>query len=194
MIEIEEGEIVSILGPNGSGKSTLLKLLSLQSRPTSGRFALFGEEPPKSKAKRQIGYLAHESFLYGELTVRENLEFYQKMFSGPDEHEQDSLDEVVESLNIGKWLDTKAKTLSHGSRKRADIARTLIHRPKLLALDEPFSGLDLQARELVIQNIANRKLDRTVLLSLQDLELAKEFCDRAITLQDGRVVKESSLR
>ena len=106
------------------------------------------------------------------------------------------MNEVIESLNIGKWINTKVKHLSHGSRKRADIARTLIHKPKLLTLDEPFSGLDPQARKLVIENISDREhnLDRAVLLSLQDLELAREFCDRAVILQDGRIVKESSFR
>lgn len=193
-IQIEEREIVSILGPNGSGKSTLLKMLSLQSRPTSGRLGLFGQEPPKSEAKLQIGYLAHESFLYDELTVLENLEFYQRMFSGRGEYAHAALAEVIESLNIGKWIHTKAKNLSHGSRKRADIARTLIHNPKLLTLDEPFSGLDPQARKLVIENIADRNSGRTVILSLQDLEMAREFCDRAIMLQDGRIVEESSFR
>jgi ABC-type multidrug transport system ATPase subunit len=191
---IEEGEIVSILGPNGSGKSTLLKILSLQSRPTSGRLGLFGQEPPQSEAKRQIGYLAHESFLYGELTVLENLEFYERMFSAQGDFAHNALDDVIDSLEIGKWRHTKAKNLSHGARKRADLARTLLHNPRLLALDEPFSGLDPQARKLVVAKIADRSSGRTVVLSLQDLEMAREFCDRAIILQDGRIVEESSFR
>lgn len=193
-ITIEEGQIVSILGPNGSGKSTLLKMLSLQSKPTSGRLGVFGQEPPRSEAKRQIGYLAHESFLYGELTVLENLEFYQRMFSHQVGYTHDALDTLIESLGIGKWIHTQAKNLSHGSRKRADLARTLLHNPRLLNLDEPLSGLDPQARKLVIEKIADRNSNRTVILSLQDLEMAREFCDRAIILQDGRMIEEASFR
>jgi ABC-type multidrug transport system ATPase subunit len=193
-IEIEQGEIVSILGPNGAGKSTLLKMLSLQSKPSSGRLKLFGQEPPKQETKRRIGYLAHESFLYGELTVLENLKFYQKMFANSRESSKDTLIELIESLAIERWLHVRAENLSHGSRKRADIARALIHGPDLLTLDEPLSGLDPQGLELVINNIANRDLGRTTLLSLQDIELARKFCDRAIVLKDGKIIDERSFR
>jgi ABC-type multidrug transport system ATPase subunit len=191
-IKIEEGEIVSILGPNGSGKSTILKMLSLQSKPTSGRLGLFEKEPPKLEAKRQIGYLAHESFLYGELTVLENLEFYRRMFSAQVADRHDSLFALIEALGIDKWAHTQAKNLSHGSRKRADLARTLLHNPRLLSLDEPLSGLDPQARKLVLAKIADRDSNRTVVLSLQDIETAREFCDKAIILQDGRMTEEAS--
>jgi ABC-2 type transport system ATP-binding protein len=193
-IKIGEEKIVSILGPNGSGKSTLLKLVSLQLRPTSGRLTLFGKEILKPDIKRQIGYLAHESFLYGELSVSENLEFYLKIFSVQAESARDGLNEVVESLDIRRWLDSKAKNLSYGSRRRVDIARALIHRPRLLALDEPFSGLDPQARKLVIDNITDKDRHRTVLLSLQDVNLARAFSDEAIVLREGTIAEELSFR
>jgi len=192
--EIEQGQVVSLLGPNGSGKSTLLKLVALQSSPTSGRLELFGDYPATPDTRRRIGYLAHESFLYGELTVIENLKFYHSMFSPDQEFGLDALDEVIESLRIGKRLLSKVKSLSHGFRKRADIARALVHKPKLLVLDEPFSGLDPQTTRLLLDYLANKDPDRTILLSSQDLALVQSFCDRAILLEDGRMIGQSTFR
>ena len=193
-MEIAQGETVTVLGPNGSGKSTLLRLVSLQSTPSSGTIRLFGEYPPRSDMKRKIGYLAHECFLYGELTVLENLQFYNKIMSLNGGSKEDALQEVVDALKIGRWLHSKARNLSHGSRKRADIARALLHRPELLVLDEPFSGLDPQARTLLVDYLKNSDQNRTVLLSSQDIELTREFCDREIALQYGKIERQSRCR
>lgn len=189
-VAVEHGKITAILGHNGSGKSTLLKLVSLQSIPTSGRVRLFGEDRSKPETRLRIGYLSHECFLYGELTVLENLNFYRNMFSAREEPPKHAFDEAVESLNIRKWFHAKVKNLSHGSRKRADIARALLHEPKLLVLDEPFSGLDPQASQLFSEYLANKRAERTVLLSSQDLRSVQEFCDTAIMLQDGKIAKQ----
>jgi ABC-type multidrug transport system ATPase subunit len=116
------------------------------------------------------------------------------MFSDHIGYAHEALYKLIDSLGIAKWIHTKAKNLSHGSRKRADLARTLLHNPRLLNLDEPLSGLDPQARKLVIEKIADRNSNRTVILSLQDLEVAREFCDRAIILQDGMMIDEASFR
>lgn len=191
---IKQGEAVAVLGPNGSGKSTLLKLVSLQSMPSSGTLRLFGEYPDKPETRRRIGYLAHECFLYRELTVIENLEFYHKMFYPNQKFRLDALDEVIESLDIRKWLLSKVKSLSHGCRKRADIARALLHKPELLVLDEPFSGLDAQTTRLLLDYFANKDVDRTVLLSSQDLALVQSFCDSGILLHDGRTVGQLAFR
>jgi heme exporter protein A len=192
-IAAKQGTITAISGHNGSGKSTLLKLVSLQSKPTSGNIRLFGEYQPKPETRQRIGYLAHECFLYGELTVLENLSFYHEMFS--DERSGPLLlNEAVESLNIKRWLNSKVKNLSHGSKKRVDIARALLHRPKLLVLDEPFSGLDPQATELFIEYLTDNYPERTVLLSSQDLPLIQKFCNTALILQEGKIAKQLDYR
>jgi ABC-type multidrug transport system ATPase subunit len=190
---LEKGTVTAISGHNGSGKSTLLKLVSLQSKPTSGNLRLFGDNEPGAEIRRKIGYLAHECFLYGELTVLENLNFYRSMFL-EEESTPSSLHEEAESLNITKWLHSKVKNLSHGSKKRVDITRALLHRPNLLVLDEPFSGLDDQAAKLLIEYLAKGHSDRTVLLSSQDLTLIQTFCNAALLLQEGRIVKRLDYR
>jgi heme exporter protein A len=190
---LENGTVTAISGHNGSGKSTLLKLVSLQSKPTSGNLRLFGDDQPSAETRRRIGYLAHECFLYGELTVLENLSFYRNMFSeeGTMPH---SFEEEAESLNIRKWFHSKVKNLSHGSKKRVDITRALLHRPNLLVLDEPFSGLDPQAAKLLIEYLTKDHSERTVLLSSQDLGLIQTFCNTALLLQEGKIVKRLDYR
>lgn len=192
-IGLKQGTVTGISGHNGSGKSTLLRLVSLQSKPTSGNIKLFGEDQHRAETRRMIGYVAHECFLYGELTVLENLSFYRNMFSdeGTMPH---NFDDEFEFLNIKKWLHSKVRNLSHGSRKRVDIARALIHRPNLLVLDEPFSGLDPQAAKLFTEYLTNNHSERTVLLSSQDLALIQTFCNTALLLQEGRILERLDYR
>jgi ABC-type multidrug transport system ATPase subunit len=192
-VALKQGTVTAITGHNGSGKSTLLKLVSLQSKPTSGSIRLFGEDQPGAETRRRIGYLAHECFLYGELTVLENLSFYGNMFSSGADMTH-NFDEEFESLDIKKWLHSKVRNLSHGSKKRVDIARALLHRPNLLVLDEPFSGLDPHAANLLIEYLMNNHANRTALISSQDLALIRTFCDTTLLLEEGRIVERQDFR
>jgi ABC-type multidrug transport system ATPase subunit len=186
-IKIEDGDSVAILGPNGAGKTTLIKILATHISPTRGKVKICGKEisEDKEKVKKKIGFVAHESFLYEELTIEENLSFYGKLFSV----DKDDVVEVIKLLDLEKWYETPIKRLSYGLRKRADIARALIHNPELMLIDELFSGLDESTRNLMVDHFRN-KWEKTVLISSHSLEWSKRLCRRGIFLEKGTLTND----
>lgn len=147
-------EGIFITGPNGSGKSTLLKIISGLIRPTKGRVLIYGRSPTEAKAK--LGIVLHYSLLYNDLTVEENLTYYAKLYGiEPDLYENG----IVEQFGLRNFLNKKAGELSFGWRKRVDIARALLHDPKVLLIDEPFTGLDEEAAstlKTVLENLVKK--------------------------------------
>ncbi|MCE4628605.1 MAG: ABC transporter ATP-binding protein [Desulfurococcales archaeon] len=138
-LRVEPGERVGIAGANGSGKTTLLRILSGLLHPSRGEVLVGGEPARSASARARVGVVLHNSFLYDELSVRENLEYYSVLYGV----EYDPLsDPIVERLGLRKYLERPAGELSFGWRRRADIARALLHRPRVLLIDEPFTGLD----------------------------------------------------
>ena len=146
-----------VLGPNGSGKTTLLRILVGLVRPSRGRVTVAGRPPQSVDAKKLIGVVLHHSLLYDELTVRENLEYYARLY-GVKGYSPEG-DPVVEALDLKRYLDARAGELSFGWKKRANIARALLHGPRLLAIDEPFTGLDDEASQAlagILQDLVKR--------------------------------------
>lgn len=189
---IDEAEFVSILGPNGAGKSTLLKILATHIIPSSGSIRIYGKnafEDGGVDTRMRVGFVAHESFLYDELTVEENLKFYESFFSSG----QSGLDKTVELLNLKNLRNVPVKQLSHGLRKRADIARALIHNPDLILLDELFTGLDSDFRSLLMDYLGTLR-GKTVLISTHSPELANKLCERSLFFEKGNLINDSSSR
>lgn len=184
--KIGEGESVAILGPNGAGKTTLMKIIATHFFPSSGIVKIYGKNAFKDgeNVRRRIGFAAHESFLYDELTVKENLLFYSKVFSVGQ-----NFDELIELLNLKKWYNVPVKQLSHGLRKRADIARALVHNPNLVLLDELFAGLDEETRGLLVDYFKNEQ-EKTLLISSHAVDWAKQLCRRGIFLDKGKLVQD----
>ena len=136
------GEFLALYGANGSGKTTLLRVLAGQARPDAGTVGIAGHDlrrRPRA-ARRQVGVVAHSGFLYDDLTCRENLTFYGRLYSV--EYLKARVAEVLEQVGLSQRADRRVRTLSHGMQKRLAIARAILHRPSLLLLDEPESGLD----------------------------------------------------
>ncbi len=133
-------EGVFITGPNGSGKSTLLKIISGLIRPSKGRVLIYGRPPAEARA--ELGIVLHHSLLYSDLTVEENLNYYAKLYGMEVDLRRN---ELIERFGLRSFLSRKAGELSFGWRKRADITRALLHGPKVLLIDEPFTGLDEEA-------------------------------------------------
>ena len=189
-LRLEEGEAVAFLGPNGAGKSTLLKIVATQISPTAGTVKVFGsdvsEEP--EAVKRSVGMVGHGSFLYDELTVEENLEFYGGFFDAT----HDDLDRVLETTDLKRWRTVKAGHLSFGLRKRSDIARALLGSPRVLVLDELFSGLDREASDSLVGHLRGAR-EQTLLVSSHSLERVRELCDRGIYLRGGRIERDVGL-
>ena len=190
-LKISQGESVALLGPNGAGKTTLMKIVATHVSPSSGIVNIFGKNAFRNgeETRRRIGFAAHESYLYDELTIEENLHFYGKLFSASSERIQS----LVESLNLNRWYRIRVNQLSHGLRKRADIARTLIHNPDLVLIDELFEGLDEKTSGLLVDYFRNQQ-SKTVVISSHSIDWAKKLCNRGIFLDRGEVVQDIAFR
>ena len=187
-LAIEAGRATALLGPNGAGKTTLLRLAATLLRPSSGSVRVFGIDAARagSDARRRIGVLAHESLLYADLTPTENLLFYARLFKLADPAAR--VGELIDRMDLGGWAHRPVRTLSRGLLQRCALARVLLHRPDLLLLDEPFTGLDLEARSTLTAILAtSHREGATVLMSTHELAAAFEICDAAIVIARGRL-------
>lgn len=186
-LKINDGDFVALLGPNGAGKTTLMKMTATHLLPSSGSVRIYGKDVVRSgeKVREKIGFVAHESFLYDELTVEENLLFYQKFFPVNQD-----LKELVALLGLEKWYRALVKQLSYGLRKRADIARALVHNPNLLIIDELFAGLDEETCSLMVSYFREQE-EKALLISSHSLEWAKRLCKRGIFLNKGKLVRDT---
>ncbi|TVP75659.1 MAG: ABC transporter ATP-binding protein [Gemmatimonadales bacterium] len=186
---LESGELLTILGPNGAGKSTLLGLLSGALRPTAGTLLVDGE-PVVSGAvewRSRLGVLSHRSFLYGALTARENLRFWGKLHGIP--HREARLEARIREVGLQADADRSVRGFSRGMRQRLALARTLLHDPTLVLLDEPFTGLDLHAAGLLREVLEGlRDGRRTVVLVTHQIGEGLALADRVAIQARGRFV------
>ncbi len=187
-LTIENGEAVALLGPNGAGKSTLLRILATLQQPTRGRAALNGVEIPNGamEARPMIGYVGHQTLLYDDLTVTENLKFYAQLYALEDVERR--IQQVARRVEIEKRLDDVVRTLSRGYQQRAALARALLHEPTIYLYDEPYTGLDVDSSALLDALFAEaRAAGKTVLFSTHDFPRGLASADRALILRNGRV-------
>lgn len=185
------GVILGVLGPNGAGKSTMMALLATLLRPTSGRIRYGAHETMTSGAllRASIGLLGHDLFLYPELTGRENLAFFAGLYGVADSAA--AADAALARSGLSDRADDPVSTWSRGMRQRVALERALIHRPRLVLLDEPFTGLDDASTAALVQRLITLRETRAiVVLATHDLDLAEGLLDRAIFLREGRIVEE----
>lgn len=190
-LTVEAGETVAIMGPNGAGKSTLLLMLATLLKPTTGRLRLFGMDVTKQplRVRRLIGVVSHTPYLYADLTAAENLRFYGRMYgvSGLDERIQAELARV----GLGRFAHFRVRALSRGMQQRLALARALLHRPRLLLLDEPDTGLDAEGTEMLRRLIAETAAaNGAVIFSTHHRERGLAWSDRAVFLEGGQVVAQ----
>lgn len=190
-LDVAWGEHVAVFGPNGSGKSTLIRVLATLTRPTRGAVRVDGaalhDDPARARA--MVGVTTHRNLLYGALTVRENLQFYGRMYALNDVAGR--IDGVGESLALTHVLDLRVRTLSNGMQRRAALARALLHGPSLLLLDEPDAGLDQEAQALLAAVLqAHRAGGGTAIVTTHNVEQGLALADRAVILSRGRVAHE----
>ena len=169
--ELERGGFLAVTGPNGSGKTTLLRLCAGLAIPTGGTLEI---EPERAG----IGFLGHEPLVYRELTALENLDLYGRLYRVPERRERIGM--LLERFGIWDSRGLRADKLSRGQLQRLALCRSLLHRPELLILDEPFSGLDEDGAELLDRELAGMRERRTILVSTHDPE-------RVAPLQSGRL-------
>jgi heme ABC exporter ATP-binding subunit CcmA len=189
--EVAAGAVVAVLGPNGAGKTTLLRVLAGLARPSSGSVHYAGDAD-RRRARRSVGYIGHATFLYPQLTARENLRFTAQLYGV--ENADARIATLLAELDLEAVADRVAGSFSRGLAQRLAIARALVHDPKLLLLDEPFTGLDpISADRLAARIEALRGADRALVLVTHDLGRAATLADRVLVLVRGRVAFESSV-
>jgi len=190
-LEVAEGESVVIFGPNGAGKSTLIRVLATIMRPSSGEVLINGlniKNQPEA-VRRRIGVIAHQTFLYANLTGYENLEFYSRMYDVPAYRER--IKGVAETVGMTHRLHDRVGTLSRGMQQRLAIARALLHKPAIMLMDEPETGLDQQAVSILWNTLKSQENGkRTIILTTHNLERGLELCDRVLILNMGRIAYE----
>jgi heme exporter protein A len=181
------GETVVLLGPNGAGKSTLLRILALLLRPRAGEIRIEGRDvhAARVEALRQVGYLGHESACYPDLTPRENLAFYAELYGIDD---ATRIDELLAWTGLAEAGERPLRTCSRGMVQRVGLARALLHRPRIVLLDEPFTGLDPAASEALDERLrALRSSGCAVLAAVHDVPRAAALATRVLILHAGRI-------
>ena len=187
-LTIERGECIALLGPNGSGKSTLLRLLSGLSKPTSGKITVGGWELPREAAavRAQIGMVSHKPLLYENLTGRENLHFFARMYNIPVAERERRIDALLERVGMARRSGDLIRTYSRGMQQRLSIARALLHDPEVLLLDEPYTGLDQAASAMLDEITLETKANgRTIIMSTHEMERAARLSSRVVILARG---------
>lgn len=184
------GSRTLLSGPNGAGKSTLLRVLATLLRPSAGNVTVAGLDvtDQANSVRRLIGYVGHQTYLYGELTVDENLRFYARLYG--KSRSKGSLSSAVERLKLGPMLNQRVRTLSRGWRQRAALARALLHDPKILLLDEPDTGLDEAATATLLDLLQHS--DWTMLIATHSLDRFEPLSTDVIRLQGGRIAGDAS--
>jgi ABC-2 type transport system ATP-binding protein len=189
---VKEEEIFGLLGPNGAGKSTLIRMMTTLISITSGtaRIAGYDVEKDPDDARRAIGVIPQALTSDIDLTVEENLSIYAKLYDVPAKKREASITELLELVDLTKWRGAQTKTLSGGMRRRLEIARGLVHSPRIFFLDEPTTGLDPVSRVAVWEMLTNIKKNRnlTILITTHYMDEADRLCDRIAIVDHGKLV------
>ena len=189
---VAEEEIFGLLGPNGAGKSTLIRMMTTLLPITSGRAIVAGHDVSRDAdgARRCIGVIPQALTSDLDLTVEENMNIYAKLYDVPAKRRKEAIDELLELVDLTKWRNAQTKTLSGGMRRRLEIARGLVHSPRIFFLDEPTTGLDPVSRVAVWEMLTNIKKSRqlTILITTHYMDEADRLCDRIAIVDHGKLV------
>jgi ABC-2 type transport system ATP-binding protein len=195
-LQVPQGEVFAFLGANGAGKTTTIKLLVGLLMPDAGSLRLgpYDVVAQPREASRLVGYVPDQPFLYEKLTGREFLEFIAEIYGMSAVETRTSIDEQVETFELAEFIDRMAETYSHGMKQRLVLAAALVHRPRVIILDEPMVGLDPHSMR-VVKDLLRRRADEgtTVFMSTHTLSLAEEISDRIGVIMAGRLQFVGSL-
>jgi ABC-type multidrug transport system ATPase subunit len=186
---VDEGEIFGIIGPNGAGKSTLIKIITSAIKPTSGKVFIFGKDNiQRSVISKFFGVVFQEVNLDSKLTVKENLFFHSILYDFSSRKANELIDYFSEKFNFKKYLDFKIEKISGGTKRMVELARALFHNPKILILDEPTVGLDINSRQNFWKFVLelNEKNKITIILTSHHIDEIK-LCSRILYLQNGEI-------
>ena len=194
--EIGEGEIFGLLGPNGAGKTTTIAMLATQRRPSLGDATLFGHSARQEQhlVRQMIGFAPQEVSLYPALTAAENLQFFGSIYGVRQSELRERVDELLALVGLDAHRDHQVGIFSGGMKRRLNLAVSLVHRPKLILLDEPTAGVDPQSREQILKIIGGLRDDgNAILYTTHYMEEAERLCDRLGILSEGKLVAVGTL-
>ncbi len=194
-LSIGKGEFFGFLGPNGAGKTTTIKMITGLYAPTSGSCLINGYDVHTDPvpAKRSLGYVPDQPFLYEKLTGREFLFFVCGLFNMPIAVVKEKIDEYIDIFEIGDFIDKRGEEYSQGMRQRIVLSAALIHDPGVLIIDEPLVGLDPRSSRLVKDVLKRRTTEGlTIFMSTHLLEIVEELCDRIAIIKEGRIIYEET--
>lgn len=190
-LRVKSGEFLTIFGPNGAGKTTLIKLLSTLTKPTSGKLIIANHDIKKDpdKVRGLIGVISHDPYLYGSLSALENIKFFASLYGIP--HAKEKVIDVIKQVGLESRMHDLVRTFSRGMQQRLAVARAIIHEPKILLLDEPYTGLDQHGGRIFRDLLKWLKShNRTIIMTTHDLPEGLEFSNRVAILDRGKIVYE----
>ena len=189
-LQVKRGECVALFGRNGAGKTTFLKIAATLMRPTKGTLVIEGHDvhSEPEEARRSIGFLSHNTFVYRDLSPLDNLRFFCRLYSVDDS--EDRILNLLDKVGLRGRADHPVRSFSRGLQQRLGIARVLLHNPSLLLLDEPYTGLDAQAAE-ILNDILDESIasGKTVILTTHDLNQGLRAATRAVIIDKGQIVQ-----
>lgn len=190
-LKIEDGEIFGILGPNGAGKTTLISMLCSLIKPTSGSFTINGLSYAhhKIELKQLIGIVPQEYSLYPSLTAYENLFYYGSMYGLKGKLLKDRINEYLDNLGLSNFSNKKIEYFSGGMKRRVNLIASILHQPKILFLDEPTVGVDVQSKNVIIDHLKELNLNgTTIVYTSHHLNEAEHFCTRVAIIDKGNIL------
>jgi ABC-2 type transport system ATP-binding protein len=195
-LEVKEGEIFGFLGVNGAGKTTTLRMVTGILRPTSGKIVIgeydLAEQP--EKAKLITGYIPDRPYLYNKLTGREFLYFVADLYMVPAEQSEERIDKLLKDYGLSQWQDEMVENYSHGMKQRLATCAALVHKPKVLVVDEPMVGLDPHGAKLLKDRFRSYAEEgMSILLSTHSLNVAEEVADRLAIINQGKILTTGTL-
>ncbi|WP_078410666.1 ABC transporter ATP-binding protein [Priestia abyssalis] len=187
-LDIHEGEIFGLLGPSGAGKTTLVKQLVGLDLPTSGENFLFQEKMPSLQLMERVGYMAQSDALYGELSAKENLQFFAALYGLKGKKQQQRMNDVMEVVQLTNHMNKLVSNYSGGMKRRLSLAISLLHEPDILILDEPTVGIDPVLRKSIWEAFYDLKKKGTTIIVTTHVMDEAEKCDRLGLMRDGRLI------
>jgi ABC-2 type transport system ATP-binding protein len=190
-LNIDEQEIFGLLGPNGAGKTTLISMLSSLIKPTSGSFSINGltYQEHKKELKQLIGIVPQEYALYPSLTAFENLSYFGSTYGLKGKDLKDKIHNHLETLGLSKFAHKKISTFSGGMKRRINLTASILHEPKVLFLDEPTVGVDVQSKNVIIDHLKKLNASGTTMIyTSHHLNEAEDFCTRVAIIDNGKII------
>ncbi|QDP39089.1 heme ABC exporter ATP-binding protein CcmA [Radiobacillus deserti] len=191
-LKMKSGQIFGLIGPSGSGKTTLIKTIIGMIKPSGGKVVIQGREMPYEPSKQQIGYMAQSDALYGELTAKENLEFFAAIYGVKGKARQEEIEKRLKEVDLLEHRDKPVQAFSGGMKRRLSLAASLLHHPSILILDEPTVGIDPLLRKEIWRQFKQLKERGTLIIVTTHVMDEAEKCDVLGLLRDGMIIGNGS--